>query len=261
MKYLHLIVIALILLSSCSEDPVSTNNGNNNGTPAVKPALVLKPDTLYGKTLTACCFEARVDGFIHNDINLYWYFGEGDTVYQDKYNHGYACHSYNKPGTYTIFVKAVDAFADTVIDTKTTIAVISDVEKKVTISPSSSDIILGSDITGQYYQLNFQFSTTLPTSRVRAVWHISDGSNDTTTYGHNGLSRFVKQTGYYTARVSIYDTNNVLWASDTTTIRIVPMEVTPNLISKMGSVMFTFHSLEPIFNDPYNTAVNFWGSG
>ncbi len=38
------------------------------------------------------------------------------------------------------------------------------------------------------------------------------------------------------------------------------MEVTADRISKMNMVSVTFKSLDPIFNDPYNSGANFWGS-
>jgi hypothetical protein len=123
MKSLALLLTSLFLLASCSEDPTTTNTN----TTTAKPWVEIRPDSLEAVANVDLSFYARVNNFAQDELQLDWYFGEGDILRVDKnlYWNTYAGHRFSTPGVYTITVTARDVFADTVIDRDTTIATIT----------------------------------------------------------------------------------------------------------------------------------------
>ncbi len=233
MKYISLFVIALFLLSSCSEDPVST-------TADTKPYIEVSPDSLAGNTYTSYDFKARLHNFPYDNVSYTWYFGEGDTIYKNV--NSAASWRYDNPGSYTLSVVAYDRFADTIIATKYMPIVIADAKPYVTLTPTTSDTLIRTIITGIPYTLWFEAETNLPNDRAIFHWYFSGGPQDTVSEYFDDMGFHFNTTGLHTVRVDVYDDSGKYWASDTTTINVRIEPVTQEMLSNATQVTVQLYS-------------------
>lgn len=236
MKLIAVLFTSLVILSSCSEDPVATNNN----TSASKPWVEIRPDSLHGLTYVTYDFIARVNNFDQDELRLDWYFGEGDTLKAIKngYYNDVRNHRFDKPGQYQISVTAVDLFADTVLGKAATIATISDNERKVTLSPANADTILHRS-QYNYYLFNlihFTANSTLPNDQAVFVWNIERALSqhtyikDLASFNNTIAVNFI-DAGTNKVKVDVYDKLGNLWASDSTTITVNVQPVTADMLS------------------------------
>lgn len=231
MKLIAVLLTSLFLLSSCSEDPVATNNNTTS-----KPWVEIAPDSLVGETFVDYRFVARVNNFIQDEVRFDWYFGEGDTL-KTLYKTG-VYHRYDKPGTYTVSVTVTDAFADTVLGKDAAIATIGNVERKVTLSPAHADTILPRyDYYYKFDRIHFTAHSTLPTDQAVFVWNIerafsyNGGPIKDLQTSDNAIDVNFIDAGTNKVRVDVYDKLGNLWASDSTTITVNVPPVTSEMLA------------------------------
>ena len=217
MKHLYLSLIALFLLSSCSEDTTITNSSTNGG----KPYLEVSPTSITISQYQQLDLKYRVVNFPYDgQVMATGNFGNGDTI--DKYiaNSSLLSYYYKEPGNYTISLSAYDWFADTLLDTKNIPVTVNQIQPTISISPANLDTA----VTEVAYSLVF-FNTNSSISAYpynsytwtvtgSGVNHIADYAGSSFTYNFSRVGTFT-----VTVRVKDYTTQKEL-AVDSTTVTI-----------------------------------------
>ena len=219
MKYIHLFVIALFLLSSCSEDSINTSSSTNNG----KPFLEVLPSSINAAAYESFNLKYRVANFPFEDqVNLAVDFGNGDSLPKTHVPSSFFPYHYKEPGNYTMTFSAYDAFADTLLATKKVPVTINSQPLVASISPMALDTIYNKDIGSEYYWIYYSASTNINvTDQLTYTWAISGNGYNHTEVGTRTLYLLFPSKGTYQVKMTLqdYGVNNDL-ATDSTTVTI-----------------------------------------
>jgi hypothetical protein len=214
MKYVHLLVIALFLFSSCSEDSTSTTNSTN-----AKPYLEVRPESITVDQYEYFELDYRVANFpyesrvkiLYNDENV-------DSSLETTYPSSMSYFYYTKPGNHTIKLSAYDSFADTLLATKSIPVTVAPFEPTISITPvdldTTSDNIL--------IYVPFSATSNLPDTFLREHhWFVRHNAGyEDFSSDRDPTFRFAA-SGTYTVSVSMIDYfSRVVMATDSTTITV-----------------------------------------
>ena len=216
MKYIHLFVIALFLLSSCSEDTTSTNSSTNGG----KPYLEVLPESINVRIYERFDLKYRVANFPFEDqVKVVTDFGNGVTTDKIRIPESTFSYYYTEPGNYTITLSAYDSFADTLLSTKTVPVTVTPSQLTLSISPADLDTVFTKSIPENYI-VRFQSTTNVEASYLKYQWTIN-GVTPFMSSGNSTFSGYFETEGTYkvTVRMSDGSTNKEL-AADSTTVTV-----------------------------------------
>jgi hypothetical protein len=219
MKYIHLFVIALFMLSSCSEDSINTTSSTNGG----KPYLEVSPSSINLAPYQEINLKYRVANFPYDDqLRIVADFGNGDTLdYIHNHHSVLSFYYYKEPGTYTLKLSAYDSFVDTLLATKNVPVTISSQPLVASISPMALDTIYNKDIGSEYYLIYYSVSTNVDLVPLTYTWTISGNGYYRTEVGDGGLYLRFPSKGTYKVVMTIQDYSvNKQLTADSTTITI-----------------------------------------
>ena len=216
MKYIHLFVIALFLLSSCSEDTTTTTSSTNGG----KPYLEVLPSSVKVHEYEYFNLKYRVANFSHEDqVRLSVNLGNGDTLTGTfPANQPIYCY-YSEAGNYTLTLSAYDTFSDTLLTTKSIPVTVDPFQVTTSLSPANLDTTLSASYP--FYPISFRVSANVNDGLLYYEWILSgNGLNSTETTGTNYHAYF-PSAGTYMVKIKGKDskTHKVI-VTDSTTVTI-----------------------------------------
>ncbi|HEY6172218.1 MAG TPA: hypothetical protein VIX80_08175 [Candidatus Kapabacteria bacterium] len=219
MKYIHLFVVVLFLLSSCSEDSINTSSSTNGG----KPYLEVFPSSLNLNEYEYFKVKYRVSNFSYEDeVDVFGDLGNGDTVLGSFQADRQVSGWYADAGNYTLTLRAYDRFADTLLATKSIPVTIAPVTVTVSVSPVNLDTTFNSQYST--YPIFFTANTNVNNQNyfLYYEWTISgNGLNTTQDHTANTYYGYFPGPGTYTVKVRMKDSKtNVVRAIDSTTVTI-----------------------------------------
>ena len=216
MKYIHLFVITLFLLSSCSEDTTSTNSSTNGG----KPFLEALPTSVQVHEYEYFELKYRVSNFSHEDqVRLTVNLGNGDTLpevfpaYRSIY--GY----YSEAGKYTLTLSAYDTFSDTLLATKSIPVTVDPFQVTTSLSPANLDTSISA--SHLIYPILFIVSVNVNEGLLYYEWTVSGKGVNSTETTDNDYYAYFPSAGTYSVKIAGKDskTHKVI-VTDSTTVTI-----------------------------------------
>lgn len=237
MKHISVILLCILLLSSCSEDPT------------YEPYLEITPESLVGLTYTEYQFKAMLQNIQSDDIKYEWYFGIGDTITVERYDQ--MSYVFDESGNYTLSVTAYDLYTNRFLAKKQIPITITSIQPQVLISPTSNDTSIYQNVDGTLQYFTFIANINIIPQRALFYWHATpDLRDDTAEYIPISIYQFPKPNLYHIS-VDMYDTAGNYLASDTTSINIRKKEITQEMLSNTSWVVIQFYSV-PTLQENHN---------
>src|SRR5882724_2387371 len=123
--FFNAFAIFLLSVSSCKSP-----NAAESGTPMVS----IVPGNLQGVEFTAYTFKAKMSNHPLDETYFVWNMGDDTATYKLNFNTPIS-NTYQKPGMYSVSVKAYDYYTDSIIATTSAPVIIDTVRSSVEIIP------------------------------------------------------------------------------------------------------------------------------
>jgi hypothetical protein len=242
MKYLISALLFCEVLSAFGcKSPTAASGG--------PPSVTILPENFRGVQFVAYSFKAKITN--HDPAFTYFNWNMGiDTMYYYTAVNQAMSIGYQKPGNYTITVKAFDFYTDSVIATATEQIVIDTALSSVEIIPQFYNGMLATTTLGVMDNFTLSVKSTLPASELYQFWDYGDGTTD--AYKSGTITHAFPSPGTYLLRVDLYQKNGIYVGRDTALITINWPPFSPGQIKQMKKIeeyIFLDNTFPPVDKD------------
>src|SRR5579872_1537923 len=181
------------------------------------PVVTIIPDNLHGSEFITYNFKASIANYDWTHVYYIWNLGDDTITFRRTFD-ALMSHSFIKPGTYIVTVKAYDYFSDSLLSNASEQIIIDTARSFVQIVPQFFIGVLNANSHGTLSPFSLTVNTSLPSSQLLQFWDYGDGTTD--SFKSGTFTHVFPASGTYHLRVDVYQKSGVYVGRDTATITI-----------------------------------------